>query len=438
MISLLKFCFMKYLPLNSEIFVQNRKRFIDKMDRNAIAIFNSNDELPTNADQLYKFKQNSDLLWLTGIEQEDTMLILYPDNPDIKFREVLVLVRPNELKEKWDGRRLRIKEAQAISGIQTIVWLDSLDAALQPWIHWADTIYLNSNENDRKANYVPVRDYRYAEMMKQRYPLHHYKRSARLLKDLRAIKTPLEIEVMQKAIDITDNTFRKLLQFIKPGVMEYEIEAEIFHSFLSQRASGVAYGSIIASGDRARTLHYVENNLECKDGELILMDFGAEYGNYCADLTRTIPVNGKFGRRQKTVYNACLHLHHYAASILKPGISIIDYTEKVGDEATIIFQKIGLLRKSDIKNEDPENRAYRKYLYHGISHHLGLDVHDLGTRTAPVKAGMVFTIEPGIYIEEEQMGIRIENNFWITKNGNKDLMKNIPITVEDIEALMKR
>ena len=429
---------MKYLPLNPEIFINNRKRFTDKMEKNAIAIFNSNDELPTNADQLYKFKQNSDLFWLTGIEQEDTMLILFPGNPDPKFREVLVLVRPNEIKEKWDGHRLRKHEATAISGINTILWLDAIDSFLQPWIHSADCIYLNTNENDRKANLIPVRDYRYSQMMRERYPLHQYKRSAKLLKELRSIKSSLEVEVMQKAIDITDNTFRRLLQFIKPGVMEYEIEAEIYHSFLSQRASGPAYGSIIASGDRARTLHYVENNRECKDGELILMDFGAEYGNYCADLTRTIPVNGKFTRRQKTVYNACLHLHQYAATILKPGISIIDYTKLVGDEATVVFQKIGLLRKSDIKNEDPENRAYSRYLYHGISHHLGIDVHDLGTRTEPIKAGMVFTIEPGIYIEEEQMGIRIENNFWITKNGNKDLMKNIPITVEDIEALMKQ
>lgn len=429
---------MRYLPLNPEIFIQNRQRFISRMDKNAIAIFNSNDELPTNGDQLHKFKQNADLFWLTGIEQEDSMLVLFPDNQDPKYREVLVLVRPNELKEKWDGHRLRVHEARAISGIQTIVWLDSLDGMLQPWIHLADTIYLNSNENDRKANYVPVRDYRYAEMMRQRYPMHQFKRSARILKDLRAIKSALEIEVLQKAIDITDNTFRRLLKFIRPGVMEYEIEAEIYHSFLSQRSSGPGYGSIIASGDSARILHYVENNRECKDGDLILMDFGAEYGNYNADLTRTIPVNGKFTRRQKTVYNACLHLHHYAASILKPGISIVDYTEKVGDEATVVFQKIGLLKKSDIKNEDPENRAYRKYLYHGISHHLGIDVHDLGTRTEPIKAGMVFTIEPGIYIEEEQMGIRIENNFWITRNGNKDLMKNIPITVEEIEALMKR
>ncbi len=429
---------MKYLALNPQIFIDNRKKFINKMESNAIAIFNSNDELPTNADQLHKFKQNSDLFWLTGIEQEDSMLVLYPDNPDVKYREVLVLVRPNELKEKWDGHRLRTNEATAISGITTIIWLDTLDGVLQPWIHWADTIYLNTNENDRKANTVAVRDYRFAKMMKLRYPLHNYKRSAKILKELRGIKSALEIEVMQQAIDITDNTLRHLLQFIKPGVMEYEIEAEIYHQFLKQRASGPAYGSIIASGDRARTLHYVENNRECKDGELILMDFGAEYGNYCADLTRTIPVNGKFGRRQKTVYNACLHLHQYAASILKPGINIIDYTDKVGEEATQVFLKIGLLRKSEVKNEDKENRAYRKYLYHGISHHLGIDVHDLGTRTEPIKSGMVFTIEPGIYIEEEKMGVRIENNFWITKNGNKDLMKNIPITVEEIEALMKK
>ncbi|MBI1341441.1 MAG: M24 family metallopeptidase [Terrimonas sp.] len=429
---------MKYLPLNPELFVKNRERFMNAMQKNAIAIFVSNDEVPTNGDALYPFKQNSDLFWLSGITQEDSMVILFPDNPDPKYREVLVLVRPNELKEKWDGKRLRVKEARDISGIQTIVWLDSLDGLLQPWIHLADHIYLDSNENDRKGSLIRTREYRFIDEMKSRYPLHNYLRSAKIMKQLRAIKTAFEVEVLQKAIDITDVTFRRLLQFIQPGVMEYEIEAEIWHSFLSQRATGQAYGSIIASGDRARTLHYVSNNQECKDGELILMDFGAEYGGYCADLTRTIPVNGKFTRRQKTVYNACLHLHDYAKSILKPGITIIDYTEKVGEEATLQFLKIGLLRKSDVKNEDPENRAYRKYLYHGISHHLGVDVHDLGTRTEPVKAGMVFTVEPGIYIEEEQMGVRIENNIWLTRNGHKDLMKNIPITVEEIEMLMKK
>ncbi len=404
----------------------------------SIAIFVSNDEWPSNGDALHTFKQNSDLFWLSGVIQEDSMVILFPDNPDPKFREVLVLVRPNELKEKWDGKRLRAAEAKQMSGMQTVVWLDSIDALLQTWIHLADHIYLDSNENDRKASLIRSREYRFIDEMKSRYPLHSYQRAAIIMKELRGIKTAEEVEVMQKAIDITEHTFRRLLQFIKPGVMEYEIEAEIFHSFLSQRATGPAYGSIIASGDRARTLHYVSNNQECKDGELILMDFGAEYGGYCADLTRTIPVNGKFTRRQKTVYNACLHLHDYAKSLLKPGITILDYTDKVGEEATQQFLKIGLLKKSDIKNEDPENRAYRKYLYHGISHHLGVDVHDLGTRTSPIKAGMVFTVEPGIYIEEEQMGVRIENNLWITKNGHIDLMKKIPITVEEIEALMRK
>ena len=404
---------------------------------NSIAIFNSNDEMPSNADALYRYIPNSDLYWLTGIEQEDSMLVLFPNNPDEKYREVLVLVRPNELKEKWDGKRLRAEEATKISGIKTIVWLDSLDALLQPWIHLAETIYLNTNENDRKASLIETRDYRFVQEMKARYPLHQYERSARILKNLRAIKTALEVEVISQAVAITEKAFKRLLQFIKPGVMEYEIEAELVHEFLRNRAKGEAYGSIIASGDRARTLHYVSNNAECKDGEMILMDFGANYGNYAADLTRTVPVNGVFTKRQKEVYNACLHLHKYAASILKPGISIINYTDKVGEEATKQFFKIGLISKQDIKNEDKENRAYRKYLYHGISHHLGIDVHDLGTRVEPIKEGMVFTVEPGIYIEEEQMGVRIENNFWITKTGNKDLMKTIPIEAADIEKLMK-
>ena len=428
---------MKYLPLDPQIFIQNRERFRKEMKPNSIAIFVSNDEVPVNGDALYPFKQNSDLFWLTGIEQEDSMLILFPDNPENKHKEVLILVRPNELKEKWDGKRLRAKEAQLISGIKTIVWLDALDGLLQPWIHLADNIYLDSNENDRKGSLLQTRDYRFVQEMKQRYPLHNYERAAKIMTRLRAIKTPEEINVIQEAINITDKTFRRVLGFIKPGVMEYEIEAEIVHSFLSNRATGEAYGSIIASGDRARILHYVSNNQECLDGEMILMDFGASYGGYNADLSRTVPVNGKFSKRQKEVYNACLHLHDYAKSILKPGISILNYTDKVGDEATKQFIKIGLLKKSDVANEDPDNKAYRKYLYHGISHHLGIDVHDLGTRTLPIQAGMVFTVEPGIYIEEEQMGIRIENNVWITKTGNKDLMKNIPITVDENDKFMK-
>jgi Xaa-Pro aminopeptidase len=432
---------MKHLPLNPKIFVQNRQRFIKKMKPNSIAIFNSNDELPSNGDALYRFTQNSDLYWLTGIEQEDTMLVLFPDNPDKKYREVLVLVRPNELKEKWDGKRLRANEGKAISGCETVLWLDSLDAFLQQWVHLAETIYLNTNENDRKASLIETRDYRYVQAMRQRYPLHRYERSARIMKELRAIKTKEEVEVLKVAVDITHKTFLRVMKFVKPGVYEHEVEAEIVHEFLRNRARGEAYGSIIASGDRARTLHYVSNNEECKDGELLLMDFGANYGGYCADLTRTIPVNGKFTKRQKELYNACLTIHNYAKGILKPGISIIDYTNKVGDEATKQFLKVGLLKKEDVKNENRdelETRPFRKYLYHGISHHLGVDVHDLGTRTEPVQAGMMFTIEPGIYVEEEQLGIRIENNVWLTKTGSIDLFNGIPITVEEIETCMKR
>jgi Xaa-Pro aminopeptidase len=428
---------MKQFPSNPAIFIKNRERFVKEMKPGSIAIFNSNDEMPSNGDALYPFVQNSDLYWLTGIEQEETMLILFPDNPDEKYREVLVLLRPNEMKEKWDGKRLRANEATELSEIKTVVWSDSLDALLQPWIHLAENIFLNTNENDRKGSLIETRDFRYAKQFMRRYPLHKYERAAKVLKNLRAIKTPEEIEVLKKAISITEKTFRRLLSFIRPGVLEYEIEAEIMHEFLQNGSKGEAYGSIIASGDRARTLHYISNNQECKDGELILMDFGAKYGGYNADLTRTVPVNGKFTQRQKEVYNACLRLHNFAKSLLKPGISIVDYTEQVGDEATKQFMEIGLLNESDIKNEDKQNRAYKKYLYHGISHHLGVDVHDLGTRVEPIKPRMVLTVEPGIYIEEEQMGVRIENNVWITENGNIDLMKNIPITVEEIEELMK-
>jgi len=428
---------MKQFPVNPAIFIKNRERFVKEMKQGSIAVFNSNDEMPSNGDALYPFVQNSDLYWLTGINQEETMLILFPGNPEGKYREVLVLLRPVEIKEKWDGKRLRENEGTELSGIKTVVWLDTIDALLQTWVHLADNIYLNTNENDRKSSLIETRDYRYAKQFMQRFPLHKYERSAKILKSLRAVKTPEEIEVLKKAILITNKTFKRLLSFIQPGVMEYEIEAEIMHEFMRNGSKGEAYETIIASGDRARTLHYVSNNQECKDGELILMDFGATYGGYNADLTRTIPVNGKFTQRQKEVYNACLHLHDYAKGLLKPAISIVEYTEKVGDEATKEFIKIGLLQESDIKNEDKQNRAYKKYLYHGISHHLGIDVHDLGTRTEPVKAGMVLTVEPGIYIEEEQMGVRIENNVWITENGNIDLMKEIPVTVEEIETLMR-
>jgi Xaa-Pro aminopeptidase len=429
---------MKYLPLPQRLYNQNRARFIKKMKPNSIAIFPSNLNLPENGDAQYAFRPNSDILWLSGIRQEKTMVVLYPDNPDVNAREILVLLRPNEHLEKWEGHKLRKEEATAISGIKNVQWADTFDAQLHVMMHQADIVYLNSNENDRLDLSIPRLDLAYVTKIKEQYPLHQYERAAKITRELRAIKTKEEIAVTQEAVDITEKAFRRVMQFIKPGVMEYEIEAEITHEFLRNRATRHAYGNIIASGDRARILHYVENNQVCKNGELILMDFGAEYGNYCADMTRTIPVNGKFTKRQKDVYNACLAVHNYAKSILKPGISILAYTAKVNVYMEQQLVNLGLISKADIKNQDPANPAYRKYFYHGVTHHLGIDVHDIGTKHLPIKDGMLFTVEPGIYIEEEQMGIRIENNIWITKTGHVDLFKNIPITVEEIERCMKR
>lgn len=408
------------------------------MKPNSVAIFPGNPILPTNGDAIYTYRPNADVVWLSGVVQEKSMVILYPDNPDKNAREVLVLIRPNEHLEKWEGHKLRKDEATAISGIKNVQWLDSIDAVLQVMMHHADNVYLNTNENDRLDTSLFRPDLLFVHDFMKRFPLHEYERSAPIMKELRAIKTKEEVAVTQEAVNITHKAFERVMKFIKPGVWEHEIEAEITHEFLRNRASRHAYDCIIASGDRARVLHYVENNQQCKDGELILMDFGAEYGNYCADLTRTIPVNGKFSKRQKEVYNAVLDVHNFAKKILKPGISIVDYTTKVCGEMEKQLLKIGLITKTDIKNQDPENPAYRKYFYHGVTHHLGIDVHDLGTRVLPVKEGMLFTIEPGIYIEEEQMGIRIENNVWLTKTGSVDLFKNIPITVEEIEAAMKR
>ena len=429
---------MRYFPVKPELFTENRARFVASMEAGGLAIFVSNDEMPANADAHYPFRQSSDLFWLTGIWQEDTTLILFPGHPDPRYREVLVLMRPIELKEKWDGRRLRAEEAKGISGITTILWQDTIGSFLQTWIPMADKVYLNSNEHDRRSGPLVTREHRYIGELQAKYPLHEYRRSAKILRALRCIKTPAEISLMQEAADITGATFRSLLGLIKPGVMEYEIEAEIYRGFLSRRSTGPAYESIIACGDRARTLHYITNNQECRDGELVLMDFGAQYGGYSADLTRTVPVNGIFTKRQAEVYNACLHLHRFAKHLLRPGLLPKDYTLAFGEEAGKVFVGIGLLTESDLKNQTPENPAFSKYMYHGVSHQLGIDVHDLGPRHEPFQAGMVLTIEPGIYIEEEQMGIRIENDVWIGVDGNKDLMEHVPITVEEIEAVMNK
>ena len=354
------------------------------------------------------------------------------------MREVLILLRPNELLEKWVGHKLRKEEATAISGIKNVQWLDGVDTLIQVMMNSADTVYLNTNEHNRLDTELPRTDLLFVHELMKKYPVHTYDRAARLMKDLRSVKTKEEIEVTKVAIDITAKALDRVLKFIKPGVMEYEIEAELTHEFLRNRATGHAYGCIIASGDRARTLHYEENNQECKSGELILMDFGAEYGNYNADLTRTVPVNGKFTKRQAEVYNACLAVHNHGKKILKPGLQFQEYVKSINAEMEKQLLKIGLITKEDIKKQDPENPAFRKYFYHGVTHFLGIVVHDVGNYMDTIKEGQLFTIEPGIYIEEEQMGIRIENNIWITKNGNIDLFKDMPITVEQIEAAMSK
>jgi Xaa-Pro aminopeptidase len=427
---------MRYFPNNPALFAENRRRFAAGMGGGGIAVFASNDEMPANGDAHYPFRQSSDLFWLSGVWQEDTMLVLFPGHPDPKYREVLVLVRPNALKEKWDGKRLSAEEGKAISGITTVVWADMLETLLPQWIHMADSIYLDSNENDRRRGPLISREYRLIEELRSRFPLHTLRRAAPLLRELRAIKSPLEVALMQKAADITGETFRHLLHFIRPGVMEYEIEAEIWRGFVARRSLGPAYESIVASGDSARVLHYIANNGECRDGELVLMDFGALYGGYAADLTRTVPVNGRFTKRQAEVYNACLAVHRFAKGLLRPGLLPADYTRMVGEEMSRQLVKIGLLTEADIADAGPDGAPHSKYMYHGVSHHLGIDVHDLGPRHEPFQEGMVLTVEPGIYIEEEQMGIRIENDVWIRSEGNVDLMAGVPITVEEIEAVM--
>jgi Xaa-Pro aminopeptidase len=427
---------MRYLPINSDLYTQNRRRFVEKMATNSVAIFPGSPVLNATGDQAFVYQPSADVMWLSGVAQEKTMVILYPDHPEEKFREVLVLLRPNEHLEKWEGHKLTREEGTAISGIKTILWHDAIDATLQVMMHLADTVYVNTNENDRLDSSLFRSDLIFANELRARFPLHRYERAARIMKELRAVKTEHEVSVMREAISITEAAFHRVMGVMKPGIMEYEIEAEITHEFIRSRATRHAYTPIIASGDRARVLHYIENNQRCEDGELVLMDFGAEYGGYAADLSRTIPVNGKFTARQAEIYNAVLHLHNWSKALLKPGISIIKYTEEVNKEVERQCLKLGLITEDQMSDGDMENGAYRKYFYHGVSHHLGLDVHDIGTRTEPIKAGMVFTVEPGLYIEEERIGIRIENNIWITDDGHIDLFEGIPITVEEIEAAM--
>jgi Xaa-Pro aminopeptidase len=427
---------MKYNPLPVDLYSGNRARFIKNLDSGSLAVFQSNDIFPTNADGTMPFRQNNDLLYLTGIDQEETVLVLFPDFQKAEHREMLFLKETNEHIAIWEGHKLTKEEAMELSGIETIYWNSEFENVFSALIAEAENVYLNTNEHIRAEVIVETRNARFLSWCKDKYPLHQYKRSAPIMHKLRAIKSASEIEALQHACDITEKGFRRLLSFIKPGVMEYEIEAELLHEFVRNRSRGFAYEPIIASGFNACVLHYIENNKECKDGDVILLDVGAEYANYNADLTRSIPVNGRFTDRQKEVYSAVLRVQREAMTMLRPGNVIPDYHKEVGKIMEAELVNLGLIDKIDIKNQDPKNPAYKKYFMHGTSHHLGLDVHDVGNIYQKMEPGMVFTVEPGIYIREESLGIRIENDVVIQEDAVLDLMKNIPVEVDEIEELM--
>ncbi|PST84870.1 X-Pro aminopeptidase [Pedobacter yulinensis] len=427
---------MKYQPIDPALFSENRERFEKRLKPNSIAIFQSNDEFPRSGDQSFMFRQNPDFFYLSGIDQEQSILLLYPDCPNPLYREVLFLRQTNDYIKVWEGHKYTKEQAQASSGIRAVYWLDDFDNIFQSIIHYAENIYLNTNENDRYAHTVPYRDLRFIEQLRERFPLHHYERAAPIMRDLRAVKSETEVMLTRKACGITRDAFIRILKFIRPGVMEYEIEAEIIHEFIRQGATGHAYLPIIASGPNANILHYNDNNQVCRDGDVILFDFGAEYANYNADLSRSVPVNGRFTERQKAVYNAVLTVLKGSKELLKPGVVWNEYHEQVGELMTAQLLHLGLLSANDVKNQNPAWPAYKKYFMHGNSHHLGIDVHDFAGRYTPFAAGNILTVEPGIYIPEEGLGIRIENDVLITADGLVDLMADIPIEAEEIEDIM--
>jgi len=426
---------MKYNKIDNKLFIKNRERFIAKMKPNSIAIFTSNDMMPRNGDTTFNFRQNSDIFYLSGLDQEESYLIIFPNSPISTYREIAFVKETNEHIAVWEGEKYTKEKAREISGIKSISWNDKVFGPhTMSMINQASTIYLNLNENDRSESSLPTKDIRLVNDLKSKFPLHNFERTATIMAELRAIKQEEEVEIMQTACDITDSAFRKVLSFVKPGIMEYEIEAEIIAEFIRKRANGHAYEPIIASGANACVLHYVENNRECKDGDLLLMDFGAEYANYASDMTRTIPVNGKFSKRQKEVYNACLKVHNEANNLMNPGITLDEYNKEVNKVMQSALIDINLIdKKADKKQKEA---LTHKYYPHGTSHFLGLDVHDIGNRYMKMEENMCFTIEPGIYIREEGIGIRIENDFIVKSGKNIDLMKNIPIEVEEIEDLM--
>ena len=428
---------MKYEQIPNSLFKKNRKKFMAHMKPSSLAIFNSNDIYPISADSVLPFEQHRDIFYLSGADQEETILLLFPDAIDTKHREILFVRETNAHIAVWEGEKLTKAKATEVSGIETIYWLKDFDKVFFDLMTEAETIYYNTNEHYRQAVEAQTREARFIKEYKQKFPAHQVAKSNPILQEIRGVKEPEEIALMQTACNITEKGFRRVLQFVKPGVWEYEIEAELLHQFVRNRSKGFAYPPIIATGNNANVLHYLENTKRCQDGELILMDTAAEYANYSSDLTRTIPVNGRFTKRQKEVYEAVLRVKNEATKMLVPGTLWAEYHKECGKLMTSELLRLGLLDKADIQNETEAKPAYKKYFMHGTSHHIGLNTHDYGALKTPMKVNMVFTVEPGIYIPEEKMGIRLEDDVVIQHKGAPfNLMGNIPIEVGEIEALM--
>lgn len=428
---------MKYLPIDKQLFIHNREKFTKELKSNSLAVFNSNDIVTTSADSTKPFEQHRDIFYLSGVDQEESILVLFPDSSKPAHREVLFLRETNETIAIWEGEKLTKEAAYETSGIRTIYWLDQFERIFHEMACEAERIYLNTNEHLRANTEAETREDRFIKWCKNKYTIHEFERSAPIMHQIRAIKHPLELELMQEACNITEKGLRRILGFIRPGVMEYNIEAELMHEFLNNRSKGFAYTPIIGSGHAACVLHYIENNKMCKDGDVILMDFGAEYANYSSDLTRCVPVNGKFTERQKAVYNAVLRVKNEATKLLTPGTMMAEYHAEVGRIMESELLGLGLISQTDIKNQNPAWPAYKKYFMHGTSHFIGLDTHDVGHWNQPIQENMVFTVEPGIYIPEENLGIRLEDDVVVQASGTPfNLMRNIPIEAEEIEELM--
>ncbi|PIA78683.1 X-Pro aminopeptidase [Gaetbulibacter sp. 4G1] len=428
---------MKYHSINSNLFIKNRKKFAESMKANSLAVFNSNDIYPISADSTMPFEQHRDIFYLSGVDQEESILVLFPDCPKEIHREILFLKETNEHIAIWEGEKLTKEKAFATSGIKTVYWLQDMEKIMFEIMTQCDTVYINTNEHYRANVETETREDRFTKWLKHKYPAHSVAKSNPVLQRLRSVKDQIEIDLIQQACNITEKGFKRILNFVKPNVWEFEIEAEFMHEFLRNRSKGFAYTPIVASGNNANVLHYIENNQQCKSGDLILMDVGAEYANYSSDMTRTIPVSGKFTERQKTVYNAVNRVKNEATKMLAPGTIWADYHVEVGKVMTSELIELGLIDKADVQNEDPNWPAYKKYFMHGTSHHMGLDTHDYGILTEPMQANMVFTVEPGIYIPEEGFGIRLEDDVVIQEKGEPfNLMRNIPIEADEIEDLM--